>query len=55
MVLFQCVKKTGKVVKDTFVSVLGSDGGTYLIEVQNNKKVENVPKKEFANNFMRIC
>jgi hypothetical protein len=55
MVLFQCVKKTGKVVKDTFVSVLGSDGGTYLIETQNNRKVCNIPKKEFSSNFMRIC
>lgn len=55
MVLFQCIKKTEKIIKDTFVYVLGVDGGTYLVEIQNNKKVENVPKDKFASNFMRIC
>ena len=55
MTLFQCIKKTGKVAKDAFVSVLGSDGGTFLIENQHNRKACNIPKTVFNTNFARIC
>lgn len=55
MTLFQCIKKTGKVAINSFVSVLGSDGGTFLVENQSNRRACNIPKKEFTNNFARIC
>lgn len=55
MTLFQCVKATGKVAKDAIVSVLGSDGGTFLIENQQNHRSCNIPKKVFSQNFARIC
>jgi hypothetical protein len=55
MTLFQCIKKTGKVVANSFVSVLGSDGGTFLIEDQSTRKACNVPKTVFNQNFARIC
>lgn len=54
MVTFITKKKLGKSTENSFINVLGSDGGTYLIEDCCSHKISNVSKKEFDRSTIRM-
>lgn len=53
MTLFISKKQVGKIRDHDFVTVLGSDGGTFLVE-DSRHKVHSIPKRVFEKDFDRI-
>lgn len=53
MTLFISKKQVGKIRGSDFVTVLGSDGGTFLVE-DSRHKIHNVSKRVFEKYFDRI-